>query len=148
MEYFVFFSALIAFGAADISLKNSPPYHPSGWRPSGPVPGEYGAPPAPASLQVSQENLRFIGQLVEVTAGAEPKNAYLPPAASPTAAYHQFGQLNAAQVYKNGTCIVRSVSDYCFPLAACLNQSQITCQLGRKESEKSDVQTRKTSDLT
>lgn len=99
MEYFIVFSALIALGAADISLKNNPPYKPSGWRPSGPLPGEYGAPPAPASVQVSQENLRFAGQVVEVTTAAEPNNAYLPPA-SFAAAHQQFGQLNAAQVHK------------------------------------------------
>lgn len=80
MEYLIFFIAIIACGAADISLKNN--------QPSGPLPGEYGAPPAPASVQVSQENLRFAGQIVEVTTGTEPKNAYLPPSA----------QLQATQV--------------------------------------------------
>lgn len=110
MKYFIFVGALIAFGAADISLKNNPPYQPSGWRPSGPLlPGEYGAPPAPSLVQVSQENVRFAGQVVEIPAAAEPKNAYLPPSSSQTsstAAQQQFGQLNApAQVRKNSMTI-------------------------------------------
>lgn len=94
MEYFIFFGVLIAFCAADISLKKDPPYKPSGWRPSGLLPGEYGAPPIPASVQVSQENLRFAGQLVEVTTDLKPKNAYLPPPVP----QQRFRQWNAAQV--------------------------------------------------
>lgn len=87
------FSALIAFAAADISLKNYPPYKLSGWHPSEPLYGEYGAPPVPASVQVSQENLRFAGQSVDVTTVVEPKNTYLPASVQ-----QQFYQLNAAQV--------------------------------------------------
>lgn len=90
MEYFLFFGAIIAFSAADISLKSDPPYKPSGWRPSGLLLGEYGAPPVP--VQASQENLRFVGQFVEVTTAAVPNNAYLPTI---------IGQPNAAQVYEN-----------------------------------------------
>lgn len=95
MEYFIVVGVLIAICGADISLKKEPPYKPSGWRPSGPLPGEYGAPPIPASVQVSQENLRFAGQSVEVTTAMKPKIAYLPPPAS----QQRFGQLNAAQVF-------------------------------------------------
>lgn len=93
MKYLIFVCAITALGAADVSLKNGPPYKPPGWHPSRLLPGEYGAPPVPASVQVSQENLRFVGQVVEVTTAAVPKNAYLPPSAQ-----QQFALPNAAQV--------------------------------------------------
>lgn len=90
MEHLIFFSAIIAFGATDISLKNYPSYEHS----------EYGAPSASASLQVTQENLRFEGQVVEVTTAVAPTNAYLPPYASSAAAYQQFRQQNLVKVHK------------------------------------------------
>lgn len=97
------FSALIAFAAADLSLKRYPPCKPSGWRPSEPLPEEYGAPPVPASVQVSQENLRFAGQSVDVTTVAEPKNTYLPASIQ-----QQFHQLDAKQVGIKFNCILHN----------------------------------------
>lgn len=85
-EIVILFGAFVVYCVADISLNNngSPPYPASGWRPKGsnlPIPGEYGAPPAPVTVQVSKENVQFAGQVVEIpTTAAEPNNAYLPPA--------------------------------------------------------------------
>lgn len=87
MKYLIFFGGIIAYAAADISLKNNPSTRP--------LPAKYGAPPASASIQVAQENLRFSGQVVEITTGSEPRNAYLPPSAE---AKQQSGQLRATQV--------------------------------------------------
>lgn len=93
MMKFVFFAGLIGLSVCDVSL-NRAPYSPSGYRPSPAslaLPGEYGAPPVPASVQVSQENVQFAGQTVEVNS-PRPSNAYLPPSPS------QFGQLKAQKV--------------------------------------------------
>lgn len=81
------------------------PYSPSGWRPSGPslpLPGEYGAPPAPTAaataVQLSQENVQFTGQTVEIPSGAAPSSAYLPPASSSARFTAKFQRLQTAPV--------------------------------------------------
>lgn len=81
----------------DVAL--SGPYEPSGWQPDGPqltLPNqeygppapEYGAPPQDgAEVEVSQENVVFVGQSVALVE-APPKgvtNEYLPPPAAPEA---------------------------------------------------------------
>lgn len=67
-------------------------YQPSGWKPQGArltLPTEYGAP-APAApveeqpqeqdleVEITKENLEYVGQLGETTT-IEPSNEYLPP---------------------------------------------------------------------
>lgn len=95
MIKFVFFAGLIGLCVCDVSLKVQAPYAASGYRPSPAslaLPGEYGAPPVPASVQVTEENVQFAGQTVEVNnSDRRPSNAYLPPA-------NQFGQLKSPKV--------------------------------------------------
>lgn len=62
------------------------------------LPGEYGAPPlpnsqygapaSPSSVEISQENIQFGGQVVEVNNG-RPSNVYF----SPSSSFNQFQQL-------------------------------------------------------
>lgn len=92
MWKFLFFAGLIGLCVCDVSL--NAPYAASGYRPSPAslaLPGEYGAPPLPAtSVQVSEETVQFAGQTVEVNS-QRPHNAYLPPA-------NQFEQLKSPRV--------------------------------------------------
>lgn len=79
MNLSAFLLVTLALVSCEAETPSEGPYSPSGWRPSGPslpLPGEYGAPPL-AGLQVSQENVQFAGQTVEVPAA--PASLYLPP---------------------------------------------------------------------
>lgn len=76
---FIFLLGLICSCSCDVSAISS-----SGWHPSPAslaLPGEYGAPPLPTatSVQVSEENIQFAGQTVEVNqpAAQRPSNTYL-----------------------------------------------------------------------
>lgn len=90
----VLLAGLIGLSVCDVS---SGPYSYSPLSANTALPGEYGAPPlpnsqygappSPSSVQVSQENIQFGGQIVEVNNG-RPSNVYLPPSSS-----SQFQQL-------------------------------------------------------
>lgn len=80
------------------------PYSPSGWRPSGPslsLPSEYGPPPgvlpSASFVQLSQENVQFAGQTVEVPSGPASSSAYLPPS-SPARFTAKFQRIQTAPV--------------------------------------------------
>lgn len=86
----VIFAGLIGFCLCEA------PYAASGYKPSpaeSALPGEYGAPPLPASVQVSHENVEFAGQTVEVNTGVQRPNnaAYYTPS-------NQFAQLKTEKV--------------------------------------------------
>lgn len=84
----VLLAGLIGLSACDVS---SGPYPYPASPASAALPGEYGAPPlpnsqygapaSPSSVQLSQENIQFGGQFVEVNNG-RPNNVYLPPSSS------------------------------------------------------------------
>lgn len=80
MKFFAVFACVLAVANAQ--------YVASGWKPQGArlvLPTEYGAPVQGAELraeksevEITQENLEFVGQLAETTT-YEPSNEYLPP---------------------------------------------------------------------
>lgn len=79
MKFLVVFACVLAVASAQ--------YGPSGWKPQGArltLPTEYGAPSAPAEAQpqdleieITKENLEFVGQLGETT--TEPSDESLTP---------------------------------------------------------------------
>lgn len=113
---------LIGFiGHCMCDVTNQTPSVPSNWGPYpdshtpaaeyGPPPpnspnGEYGAPPiSPSSVQITQENAAFAGQVVEVnTPTHRPSHIYL--TAKPSG---QFGQLRKPTVSEDTKIRVRSI---------------------------------------
>lgn len=92
------FAGLIGLSVCDVSSGPYPyPASPAGT----PLAGEYGAPPlpnsqygvpaTPSAVQVSQENIQFGGQTVEVNNG-RPSNVYQSPSSS-SSSFSQFQQL-------------------------------------------------------
>lgn len=93
---------LICSCLCDVSLNNGERPSPA----SQALPGEYGAPPipTPSSVQVSEENVQFAGQVVEFNRPAQqPNNAYLPPNSQ-----YQLEQLKQSKVAQV------SVDYYCY----------------------------------
>lgn len=108
----VLFAGLIGLSVCDVS---SGPYPYPASPASTPLPGEYGAPPlpnsqygvpaSPSAVQVSQENIHFGGQIVEVNNG-RPSNVHHSPSLSSS----QFQQLKKP----NKVCFVVSFCAFFF----------------------------------
>jgi len=120
----VLLAGLIGLSACDVS-SGPYPYSPS--PASAALPGEYGAPPlpnsqygapaSPSSVQLSQENIQFGGQIVEVNKG-RPNNVYLPPSSS-----SQFQQLKKPKTQNNAAFLPKPDSPK--PFRAQLNAGEV-----------------------